>query len=64
MSSSKSLLELTRPAQGVWQLSFDAPPDNRLTEEMLRQLRGRLDEVEKEWRDACGSQSLQRTSSD
>lgn len=42
---------LTRPRPAVWQVSLNAPPDNRLSPKVLRQLSERLDEVEAAWRD-------------
>lgn len=46
----KRLLTVTRPSDICWRIAFDAPPDNRLTEDMLGQLLEALDQVELEWR--------------
>ncbi|GHJ86902.1 hypothetical protein NliqN6_3304 [Naganishia liquefaciens] len=46
----KRLLTITRPSDICWRIAFNAPPDNRLTEDMLGQLLEALDQVELEWR--------------
>lgn len=46
----KRLLTVTRPSDICWRIAFDGPPDNRLTEDMLKQLLEALDQVELEWR--------------
>ena len=54
----KRLLTITRPSDICWRIAFNAPPDNRLTEDMLGQLLEALDQVELEWRKQSGSLEL------
>ncbi|WVO17729.1 hypothetical protein L204_105427 [Cryptococcus depauperatus] len=48
-------LQLTRPAQSVWQIALDSPPDNRIVPALLEELHEALDRVEAEWRKAGGA---------
>jgi hypothetical protein len=43
------LLQVTRPSDLCWQISFDSAPDNRLTDDMFAQLAAAMDQVEYEW---------------
>lgn len=51
------LVHLSRPREGIWQLTLDAPPDNRLTPDLLSTLSGHLDTIEAEWRDSGGGET-------
>jgi hypothetical protein len=44
------LLQVTRPSDLCWQISFDSAPDNRLTDDMFAQLAAAMDQIEYEWR--------------
>nr|ODN86394.1 enoyl-CoA hydratase/isomerase [Cryptococcus depauperatus CBS 7841] len=48
-------LQLTRPAQNVWQIALDSPPDNRIVPGLLEELHEALNRVEAEWRKAGGA---------
>ncbi|KAJ9127387.1 hypothetical protein QFC24_000794 [Naganishia onofrii] len=49
-TEQKRTLTITRPSELCWKIAFNGPPDNRLTENMLKQLLEALDQVELEWR--------------
>ncbi|KAJ9096434.1 hypothetical protein QFC21_005256 [Naganishia friedmannii] len=49
-TEQKRTLTVTRPSDLCWRIAFSGPPDNRLTESMLKQLLEALDQVELEWR--------------
>ncbi len=47
---SYKLLSVSKPASTTWQVTLHAPPDNRLTYEMLEEISKALDQIELEWR--------------
>ena len=51
------LVHLSRPQEGIWQLTLDAPPDNRLTPDLLSALASHLDTIEAEWRESGGGET-------
>jgi hypothetical protein len=52
------LLQVTRPSDLCWQISFDSAPDNRLTDDMFAQLAAAMDQVEYEWRSQSQSKAI------
>lgn len=52
------LLQVTRPSDLCWQISFDSAPDNRLTDDMFAQLAAAMDQVEYEWRSQSQSKPI------
>jgi enoyl-CoA hydratase/carnithine racemase len=47
---SFKLLNVSKPAAATWQITLHAPPDNRLTNDMLAEIASALDQIELEWR--------------
>jgi hypothetical protein len=61
---STSYTKLSRPHPAVWQIDLTAPPDNRLTPDLLASLAANLDTVEAEWRKSSGKRDQQGPMSD
>lgn len=50
------LIEYTQPSPTIHLLTLNAPPDNRLTPPLLRELGAHLDTIEATWRKAGGGE--------